>query len=245
MQQDLERVKSEIETIYMANPAEAKERIEMHLLQTWALYPPDQRLQLLASLRKSFKPSPNALQNNSTLIDEEFLQRFCRLLLGEDILQEGLSGEQIMIRLSEALNTLFDSVNELVRLINTTLLGRDKGEQTIRHIIGSRLQEETDMVSLQRYLQQIGAAFLSIHHAFGDTARTMTEKILEELDPAGLKEKERNGFSFGPLRKAENFARYEHIFANCKKWFDSGRFMEDFQREFEKKCRSLSLVQRR
>jgi hypothetical protein len=59
------------------------------------------------------------------------------------------------------------------------------------------------------------------------------------LDPDQVKTAGSGGFKFGPFQKAEFFAIYEKKFYKCKKWFDSGRFMEKFLREFEKNSQKL------
>jgi hypothetical protein len=43
---------------------------------------------------------------------------------------------------------------------------------------------------------------------------------------------------FGPMKKAEMFDIYEQRYGKIQKWFSSGRFMEDFLREFEKNCQT-------
>jgi hypothetical protein len=40
------------------------------------------------------------------------------------------------------------------------------------------------------------------------------------------------------MKKAEMFDIYEQRYGKIQKWFSSGRFMEDFLREFEKNCQT-------
>ncbi len=47
------------------------------------------------------------------------------------------------------------------------------------------------------------------------------------------------GLKFSALREAAFFETYEEKFRTCKKWLESGRFTEEFLREFEKNCQEL------
>ncbi|MCD4786772.1 MAG: hypothetical protein K8R09_00970, partial [Desulfobacterales bacterium] len=82
-------------------------------------------------------------------------------------------------------------------------------------------------------------AFLIAHQAFKEAAHTEVGEILHELEPDQIKTAGSGGFKFGPFQKAEFFEVYEKKFYTCKKWFDSGRFMEKFLREFEKNSQKL------
>ena len=92
----------------------------------------------------------------------------------------------------------------------------------------------------QKHLGQIQKAFLTTQQAFKNAAHARVREILDELDPGKISASGGGGLKFGPLRKAECFEIYESKFRSCKKWFESGRFMEDFLREFEKNCQKLS-----
>jgi hypothetical protein len=60
--------------------------------------------------------------------------------------------------------------------------------------------------------------------------------MLAELDPERIDAEAGKGFKFGALRKADLFDLYREKFVSCKAWVDSGRFGEEFLREFEKTC---------
>lgn len=53
------------------------------------------------------------------------------------------------------------------------------------------------------------------------------------------------GLRFGPLRKAELYEIYKEKFSQFKGWFESGSFMEELLREFEKTCQRLYNVDQR
>jgi hypothetical protein len=126
----------------------------------------------------------------------------------------------------------------LAGLIQSTFAGQEETEQTIRKFIGFQYQGLADPnKSLEAYLGQISQAFLVAHEASQRAAQDVVGRILTELDPAKLEKKNRKrGLKFGPLRKAELFDIYRHQYEICRKWFGSGRFIQDFLREFEKHC---------
>jgi hypothetical protein len=156
-------------------------------------------------------------------------------LLGERVSAKDLESEVLPEKMLSALNTVFDTLNRVVGVIHTTLLGRKAEFETIRKIIGADLREgEAD--SLQGYLNQIQEAFLMAHQAFQQAARTKVGEILSELDPDRIATLRERGLRFGPLRKAELFEIYREKFRACKDSFDSGRLMNDLLKEFERIC---------
>jgi len=150
-----------------------------------------------------------------------------------------LSSNELLEKLALSLNTIFDTMNEMIRTIDTTLLGKKPELETIRHIIGSQLEAETHSDSLQTYLTRIQKAFLISHKAFQEATQIKLGEILKELNPERFESEPMGGFKVGPLRKAELFERYKERFQTIKKWFESGRFKEELLREFEKACQRL------
>jgi len=120
-----------------------------------------------------------------------------------------------------------------------TLTGEAYGDETIRQVIGFHLEGEERTKSLESYLGQINEAFLTVQRSFKKTAQLKVGQILKEIDPDQISAQGRGGLKIGPLRKAEYYEIYEEKFRRIKKWFDSGRFMEEFLREFEKNCQNL------
>ncbi|RLB86902.1 MAG: hypothetical protein DRH26_16610, partial [Deltaproteobacteria bacterium] len=70
-------------------------------------------------------------------------------------------------------------------------------------------------------------------------AHTKVMEILEELSPERIK-KEAGVSKLTPLRKSRYYEVYEEKFEKFENWFESGRFMESFLREFEKNCQKIS-----
>jgi hypothetical protein len=230
----------EIKQIYSSDPSRAGTLIETHLEKRLNTLSAPERLILLKKLTAEFKRASSGTSGNENM-DEEVLSRVFSLLLGREVSQADLSSTEFSQRLAESLSTIFDTLNQLVSVINMTLLGEATGDETIRHIIGFHLQGEDQSKSLETYLGQIKKAFLIAQQAYKKAAHTIVSKVLLELDPVQIARTDTGGLRFGPLRKAEFYEIYEGKFQRCKKWFESERFMEEFLREFEKDCQKLSL----
>jgi hypothetical protein len=156
--------------------------------------------------------------------------------LGQSAAAEGLSSRELEESFAAALDTLFDALNEIVSVINVTLLGQSPELETIRKVIGSNLKGDQGFSSLKEYLERIQKAFLVAHGCFQLSSATIMKELLSELDPQLLNSAKNSGLRFGPLRKAELYEQYEEKHARCRRWFDSGQYKERLLREFEKQC---------
>ncbi|MDY6844404.1 MAG: type VI secretion system-associated FHA domain protein [Thermodesulfobacteriota bacterium] len=233
-----EQFVNEVRHIYREDHAQAEVLIRSHLERQFGALPIDERLSLVENLVDEFDKTNRSIANNETL-EMKVYTRLFSLLLGKNISEGDLASTELLERLTESLNTIFDILNQLVSLINTTLLGKHIEEETIRHVIGSHLEREDSSMTLERYLDQIKRAFLITQKAFIHAMNTKMNEILSELEPDRIAEKGSKGLKFGSLKKAELFDLYQEKFHTCKKWFESGRFMEEFLREFERNCRKL------
>ena len=227
----------EIRSIYAADPQGAKQAIEKHL--KGRLAGKDEERRAVAQLVLE-DLSPGSA-NSETIEDKEILTRVFGLLLGRRVTPDDLSSAELLGRLAQSLNTIFDSLNQLISVINMTFSPDDgKGEQTIRQVIGFHLEGEDQTKSLEAYLGQINQAFLTTQEAFKKAARTKVAQILQALDPEKVAAERGGGLKIGPMRKAEDFDILKEKIDRIQRWFDSGRFMEDYLREFERNCESLS-----
>ena len=140
----------EIRQIYGSNPAQAESAIETFLTKRLAALSDNVKITFLTSLSSRFESqSPDTMEAGT---EEAVFNGIFSLLLGREVSNENLSAPEIMKRLSESLNTIFGALNRLVQNINATLLGGNPDEQTIRHVIGSRLEGQEPQVSLEEYL---------------------------------------------------------------------------------------------
>lgn len=170
--------------------------------------------------------------------DEAVLTRVCSLLLGRRVSMDDLSSNELLEKLAESLNTIFNTLNQLISVINMSFTGEGSPEQTIRQVIGFRLEGEGQGRSLESYLDQISNAFLTAQQSFKEAAYAKVKQVLTVLDPEQVASEVGKGLKFGPMKKAEMFEIYEERYGKIQKWFSSGRFMEDFLREFEKNCQT-------
>ena len=169
------------------------------------------------------------------------MQRLIPLILGRSA--SDMPADILPEKLAQSLNIIFDSLNQLIGLINATLGTPGEGDETIRHIIGTNLGSETSEKSLEEYLSQIKKAFLITQQAFKDAAKSVLGNVLTVLDPKQM-EPVQTGLKIGPLKKAESFEIFEEKYMKCRKWYDSGRFMEDLLRQFEKNCQKQFMENR-
>jgi hypothetical protein len=195
---------------------------------------PEQKLPLLESLAGAFAAREQSVVEVAASPDEAL--RLMSRFLGRNFEGEGLSQEDIFEKFSVSLNTLFDSLNRIMAVINQTLLGEEAELATIRKIIGSNIDGEENYVLLTDYMERIQRSFLIAHTSFQEASSTLLGEILVELDPEALSKSLSSGLKFGALRKAELFDMYDEKFVKLKRWFESGQYKEQLLREFERRC---------
>lgn len=235
----------EIRAIYQSDHPRAETFIENYLLQSLKEFSPTDKINLLEKLTQQFESNSVKARPDLDFESKEFLRLFS-LLLGKSISSVDLSRTEVLERLAHSLNTIFNTLNQIIGVIQTTLLGKKtEFDETIRHIIGSDLEGSAGTISLQGYLDQIQEAFLVSHQAFKEAAQTKVGEILKELNPDHIEATTGGGLKFGPLRKAELFEIYKEKFQTCKTWAESGRFIEELLREFEKKCQKRYKAEKR
>ncbi len=64
------------------------------------------------------------------------LTRVCSLLLGRRVSMDDPSSSELLEKLADSLNTIFNTLNQLISVINMTFTGEGPPEQTIRQVIG-------------------------------------------------------------------------------------------------------------
>ncbi len=239
-QPELDQLAKQIRQIHASDRLQAEDRIEEFLESSLIRVPSDEKMRIVGELASRFEPN-GAWPAEDVIVDQEVLTRIFSFLLGKRVSQADLSSAELLQRLADSLNTIFDMLNQLVGIINMTFLGQREGIETIRQMIGFHLEGEDQSRSLESYLGQINKAFLTAQQAFKIAAEKKVKEILVELDPEQSAPSLGSGFKFGRLRKADRFELYAEKFKAFKNWFDSGRFMEELLREFENNCQKLFL----
>jgi len=232
---DLEK---EIRAVKQSAPADLQCSIETYLedkLQNLAL---NEKIALLEQLAWQFKNTGSEKTPALEFQSQEFT-RLVSLLLGKKISISDLSSAEISEKLAQSLNTVFDMLNQIIGVINATLLGQGQEQETIRLIIGAHIGGKEGDNSLQNYLGQIQEAFLVAHKASAQAAETMVRQILSGLNPEAIATSVQKGFRIWLLSDAKSFDLYKEKYRMCKEWVESGRLSGDFLREFEKTCQKL------
>ena len=226
-----------IRDIYDAHPQRRRAVIEKYLRKNLDHLPEGHRVSAFKSVLMEFE------KNSNTKVpqEEEIFSRLFTMLLGSKVSHSELPSAELLDRLAESLNTVFDSLNELILTIGTTLEGEECTDETIRRFIGGHLLDDNQNASLGTYLGKIRQAFLTSHRAFQNAARKIVGDILDEIDPEKIFVRPTGGIKFGPFRKAESFDTYRQKYAVCRQWLESERFSKDLLREFENNCRKISL----
>jgi hypothetical protein len=233
----LNELAGQIRKIYLSDPRRAEDLIGDHLRSELSAYAEDEKLAVLDEFRKMFGNGEEVQSPGGQ--DMQTLSRLYSLILGEQVSPQGLTQADLIRRLADSLNTVFDSLNELLRVIHSTL-GADAGSlQTIRFLIRSDLKGPESTDSLESHLGRIKEAFLTSNQAGKMAARNLVSKIAEALNPDLIVSEAGKGMGFGFLRKGEHFELYRDKFNQFMKWVESDRFIEEYSREFERQCQKL------
>lgn len=236
----IDQLASEVWRLYTSGDANAEADIEAFLKNKFSHLTDSERLKVLEKLVVEFEGAAQQQRPAAMRLDRDLMVQISALLLGKQVFRSNLSPEELAERLSDSLNTIFNSLNHLIGVINKTLGGGSDNDKTIRQVIGSQLEEAASSTPLEAHLGQINKAFLTVQRSFKETALNQTLRILGEIDPEQIARESRPGWKIGPFRKADCFESYTEKFERIKRWIDSGSFMEGFLREFEKKCQDLT-----
>ncbi len=229
-----------IRGVCSSHPAGTQDAVERFLEQEFAGVDAEDRLGAIKDLMREFEKK-DAPDTEEFYVDQTVLTRMFSFLLGKNVKADEMSSSELLTRLADSLNTVFDSLNQLVGVINTAFLGTQNGLETIRQVIGFRLEGDDRASSLESYLGQISKAFLTAQQAFKLAADKKVREILAEIDPDRMSESVEGTFKFGRSRKADSFEIYTEKYKALKQYVDSGRFMEELMREFEKDSQKLFL----
>ncbi|MRR36702.1 hypothetical protein EG829_18970 [bacterium] len=231
----MERLVEQLRQLAAEGEAELEVSVEALLLKEFDVLPFEERLQRVEELARYFVPGPRT-DGGSGGVDTGEAARFFSLLLGKKLSAEGLSAEEVTQKFVEAFTTIFDTLNRINTVIQTSLLGQGAELETIRQVIGAQIERVEGKSSVKEYLEKIQEAFLVAHTSFQQAAKTVVLEMLREMDPGAIEASVKSGFRFGPLRKADLFDIYQEKHEVLMKWVESGYFNERLLREFEKLC---------
>jgi hypothetical protein len=241
----LENLEKGVRASLVSGGEDMEAALERYLEGELGDVPSGERAALVERLALRFPAQAQGRVSPSNL-DPEAVARLLSLLLGKDIPATLMEAGDAPEKFAHALNTVFDTLNRLVGVINTTFFGRRPELETIRQVIGSQIgdgeREREGDASLKSYLEQIQQAFLVAHSAFQESSREITGEILAELAPEACEAAVTSGLKIGPMRKAEAFEIYQRKYLACRRWLDSGGYTEKLLREFEKNCRKAGIM---
>ena len=233
---ETDRLAKGLRTIAAANCSHPESEVLCFLDQELERIDLPRRLEILEDLSRRFSKAPPMSGHRADSAPDAIHQLVSRFLGGAKSDTSAVAPEELAENFSGSLNALFDSVNQIVSVINVTLLGQSPELETIRKVIGENLQGDTEYTSIKGYLERVKQAFLVSHQSFQQATAVVLKELLDELDPENISKDARTGLKFGPLRKAELFEQYAEKHARCKRWLVSGGFQEKLLREFERQC---------
>jgi hypothetical protein len=150
-----DRLADEIRKVYAKDPQKGERRIADYLDDVLDGRSFEERIGIVREVLERFD---NASEEGHGMDNTEMLRLF-GLLLGRKVEQDDLSSGELLHRLAESLNTIFDALNKLISMINMSFSGSAGGDQTIRQFIGFHLGGDDQTKSMQAYLGQINKAF--------------------------------------------------------------------------------------
>ncbi len=216
-------------------PADLENSIEVFLLRDLGNMPLVERLRRVEELAGYFLSGQPAVEVSGG-IDSGETARLFSLLLGKKLSTDGLSPEEVTQKFVDAFTTIFDTLNQINSVIQTSLLGQGAELETIRQVIGAQIERVEGNSSVKEYLEKIQEAFLVAHTSFQVAAKNVVSEMLVEMAPAAMEAALKPGFRFGLMRKAELFEVYSEKHEVLTKWVGSDHFNERLLREFEKLC---------
>jgi hypothetical protein len=224
-----------VRDMFAASPEAARGRIESLLLQELQDLDPKARLEEARRIRSSLADAPPG-SPGPLPEDSGVLGTLMSLLLGNRMPDQDLSSQEFLEQLGHSLNTLFDTLNELVQTVEHNLKGRQDESATIRTVIASEISGKGSARPLHEHLNQIKEAFLVAHKSFQESSAEVMREVLRALSPEKLESKAGGGLKFGALKKAELYDLYKAQYENIVMWFETGRYRDHLLREFEKSC---------
>lgn len=173
-------------------------------------------------------------------IENHLLAPIIKLLLGRNVSQEEMNSDELLKSIAESISTVLEALNQLSSTINNTLVGNQDSDQHIRQVIGYHLEEASHGQPLDIYISQIDKAFHESQQAIRQAVHTKIEEILNQLSPEKIAQ-DSGASRLSPMKKSKYYDEYVHKFEKIEKWFETGRFMESFLREFERNCQKISI----
>lgn len=229
---------SQVRTVFRENDADPERAVEKFLLDQLQTYPKQDQLHIIRKLKEEF--FPRCVTREAQCIDRDSFTKLLSLLLGRRSEEIDDYSEETLEKLGASLNTVFNSLNELISGINATFMAKTtETEETIRLVISSHLDSREGGKSLEQYLNQIKEAFAISHEAFQQAARTKMKEMLDDLSPTNIAAQIDKGIKVGPFHKAEMYDLYCEKYKTIEKWLHSGIFIEALLREFEKNCQKF------
>jgi len=134
----LDSLEQEIRTLNRSQPTCLEESLEQYLEKALLHKSQDEKLLLMEGLLEKF-PDDIGMTPCLNLAQGE-TARVLSLLSGTSIDLSAHSSREVSDKFAASLNTLFDTLNQIIAVIHANLLGEKPELETIRHVIGNQIE---------------------------------------------------------------------------------------------------------
>jgi hypothetical protein len=179
---DMHKLIHEIIIIYSSDPVNFEKRIEDYLMTVLDQDDLDTRISRLNELFKHFESKADS-ESNTAKSERENISKLINLLLNNAVSRDEITDEVIQ-KLTDGLNSIFNSLNSLVKDIDCSLYGSEIVGMTIRGRIGSLIEGEENASIIESYLDRINESFFIAYDSFYAASRSIFEEILDEMEEA-------------------------------------------------------------
>ncbi len=245
MQIELQALSKEVDNLYSSladKPFEEKvELFKDFFVARFASQNPLKTKKMLLSLKEHYNPEGMQKAGGVSGKNIEKLNAIIKTVTGKDAPDLGSEDvEELVERLCSSIDTVFESVNEIITAINRTspLLGEDAGALTVRQVIRERLDQTIDPggVPLKEHLEKIKLAFKVSLESFKEAIQEKFREVIEEISPEKLAEDiGGKGMKIGPMYKASLFDAYEQKYRRLYQFMEKGHLLQEVVLVFERK----------
>ena len=245
MGNNLAKLSKEIDNLYNSvvdrSFEDRVERFKDFFLARFSGKDPERIRNTLTRLKHEYSTKTEEPQVSVTGANVEKLNAIIKTVAGEnapDLDSEDV--DEVVERLCSSINTVFESVNEIIGAINkiSPLLGEGSGELTVRQVIRERLDKTVDPggIPLKEHLEKIKLAFQVSLEAFKEAIQEKFREIIEEISPEKLSEDiGGKGMKIGPMYKASLFDAYEEKYKRLYQFMEKGHLLQEVVLVFERK----------
>ena len=234
---DKHRLINEIMMIYASDPENSEKKIEDYLTAVLDHDVSDSGASKLDELFKHFEAQAES-KDNTTEAEKENISKLISLLLNNTVNHEEFLSDEVIQKLTDGLNSIFNHLNSLVRDIDCSLYGSELVGMTIRGRIGSLIEGEENVSIIESYLDRIKGSFFTAYDSFYGASHSIFEELLDEMEEILTTTKKQKRF-LPSMRMSKQLDSLMKRLSEYRKFLDENSdpsFKTVLYRQFEKEC---------